>query len=78
MEYANSPREVLLAIRATGLTQLQVAEKTGIPQPTLSKIERGAVDDVLSRTHVALVSLHEAIQKETSSAIPELATKESS
>lgn len=46
------------AIRKLGLTQAQIAEKTGIPQPTISKIERGDVSDVMSRNYRALQSLH--------------------
>lgn len=45
-------------IRKLGLTQAQIAEKTGIPQPTISKIERGDVSDVMSRNYRALQSLH--------------------
>lgn len=51
-------RDYILAIRATGLTQAQVAERTGIPQPTISKIERGDVLDVMSRNYRALAALH--------------------
>ncbi|MDT0140196.1 helix-turn-helix transcriptional regulator [Acidovorax sp. PRC11] len=51
-------RDYLHAIRAYGLTQAQVSEKTGIPQPTISKIERGDVSDVLSRNYRALQTLH--------------------
>lgn len=51
-------RDYLKAIRGRGLTQAQVSERTGIPQPTISKIERGEVDDVLSRNYRALQSLH--------------------
>lgn len=46
------------AIRAQGLTQVEIAEKTGIPQPTISKIARGDVNDVLSRNYRALQNLH--------------------
>lgn len=51
-------RDYLQAIRARGLTQAQVAEKTGIPQPTISKIERGDVTDVMSKNYRALQALH--------------------
>ncbi len=51
-------RDYLKAIRGRGMTQAQVSERTGIPQPTISKIERGEVDDVLSRNYRALQSLH--------------------
>jgi predicted transcriptional regulator len=52
------PKDLVIAIRAHGLTQTQIFEKTGIPQPTVSKIERGEVDDVMSRNYRALESLH--------------------
>lgn len=51
-------RDYVLAIRDHGLTQAQIAERTGIPQPTVSKIERGDVQDVMSRNYRALQTLH--------------------
>lgn len=56
-----TPLDLLKAIRATGLTQEQVAERTGIPQPTISKIERGDVKDVMSRNYLALQALHDEL-----------------
>jgi len=35
------PRELVLALRAMGLTQKQIEQRTGIPQPTISKIGLG-------------------------------------
>jgi transcriptional regulator with XRE-family HTH domain len=52
------PRELVLAIKATGLTQKQIEDQTGIPQSTISKIERGESKDILSRNYRALVELH--------------------
>lgn len=49
------------AIRAHGLTQSQITEKTGIPQPTISKIERGEVSDVMSKNYRALQTLYEEL-----------------
>ncbi len=46
------------ALRALKLTQAQIAKETGIPQPTISKIERGDVKDVMSRNYVALQKMH--------------------
>jgi len=40
------------------LTQSQIAEATGIPQPTISKVARGDVADVLSRNYRKLQALH--------------------
>lgn len=50
--------DYLKAIRDTGMTQMQVAERTGITQSSISKIERGDVSDVRSKSYRALVALH--------------------
>lgn len=47
------------------LTQEQVAARTGVPQPTISKIERGDVSDVMSKTYRALQSLHDELEAPT-------------
>lgn len=57
-------KDYLKAIRATGLTQAQVSARTGIPQPTISKIERGGSKDVLSRNLLALQRLYAALLPE--------------
>lgn len=51
-------KDYVHAIRAAGLTQAQIAERTGIPQPTISKIGRGDVEDVMSKNYRALQALH--------------------
>jgi len=51
-------KDYVIAIRTHGLTQAQIAERTGIPQPTISKIVRGDVSDVMSKNYRALQSLH--------------------
>jgi transcriptional regulator with XRE-family HTH domain len=43
---------------AAGLTQTVIAERSGIPQPTISKIARGDVTDVMSRNYRKLQALH--------------------
>ncbi len=47
----DTTESVLRSIRAAGLTQVQIAERTGIPQPRLSRWENGeaprGADDVL-------------------------------
>jgi transcriptional regulator with XRE-family HTH domain len=58
-------KDYVIAIRGRGLTQEQIAEKTGIPQPTVSKIERGEVSDVMSRTYRALQNLHAKLEKDS-------------
>lgn len=50
-------QDYVAAIRRKGLTQGEIAEKTKIPQPTISKIERGDVRDVMSRNYRALQTL---------------------
>lgn len=57
------PRDLVLAIKASGLTQKQIEEATGIPQPTVSKIERGEVSDVMSRSYRALLALYERVMQ---------------
>lgn len=54
-------QEYLKAIREKGLTQAQIAEKTGIPQGTISKIETGRVDDVLSKTYLLIKALYDEL-----------------
>lgn len=56
-------KDLLAAIRATGMTQAEVAAKTNIPQPTISKIERGDVEDVMSRNYRALQALHRKVAR---------------
>lgn len=51
-------REFVQDLIRWGLTQDQIAERTGIPQPTISKIARGAVNDVLSRNWRSLQAVH--------------------
>ena len=57
------PRELVQALRAMGLTQMQIQERTGIPQPTVSKIGLGRVRDVMSRHYVALLTAYEQQMK---------------
>lgn len=51
-------RDYVVALTEKGLTQAQIAERTGIPQPTISKVFRGAVADVMSRNYRRLQALH--------------------
>ena len=50
-------RDFIVALIAQGLTQSQIAERTGIPQPTISKVARGDVKDVLSTNYRKLQAL---------------------
>jgi len=61
---AMKPRELVLALRAMGLTQKQIEQRTGIPQPTVSKIGLGRVGDVMSRHYLALLAAYEQRMKE--------------
>jgi predicted transcriptional regulator len=58
-----NPRELVQALRAMGLTQKQIQERTGIPQPTISKIGLGKVGDVMSRHYRALLAAYEQQKK---------------
>lgn len=57
-------KDYVLALKEFGMTQVQIEKKTGIPQPTISKIERGDVDDVMSKTYRALQSAYNDMQKQ--------------
>lgn len=54
-------RDFVDALVKSGLTQQNIAERTGIPQPTLSKVLRGDVADVMSRNYRKLQALHEEV-----------------
>lgn len=54
-------KDYVLALKEKGLTQVQIGEGSGIPQPTISKIERGDVSDVMSKNYRALQSLYEKV-----------------
>ena len=61
-------RDYVKALIEAGLTQVQIAERTGIPQPTISKVYRGDVDDVLSRNYRRLQEVHDAVMAERAAA----------
>lgn len=63
-------KDFLRGIRAAGLTQVEVAERTGITQSTISKIERGEVKDVMSKNYRALQALHAEVQTTRKDAPP--------
>lgn len=54
-------RDYVTALIEAGLTQQQIAERVDIPQPTISKIARGDVKDVLSRNYRRLQALHDEV-----------------
>jgi len=58
--------ELLKEIRNHGLTQVQVAERAGLPQSTISKLERGEVADVMSRSYLSLLALYNELQQKAS------------
>ncbi len=51
-------KDYVLALKGMKLTQVQISEGTGIPQPTISKIERGEVEDVMSKSYRAIQSFY--------------------
>lgn len=52
-------QDYVLALKGLKLTQTQISEATGVPQPTISKIERGDVADVMSKNYRALQDFYE-------------------
>lgn len=51
-------RDFIKQLIDAGMTQVQIAERTGITQPTVSKILRGDVRDVMSQSYRRLAALH--------------------
>lgn len=56
-----TPLQILQDIRSHGLTQVQIAERSEVPQSTISKIERGTVKDVRSKSYLALLRLRDEL-----------------
>ena len=54
-------RDFIAALIGRGLTQSDIADRTGIPQPTISKVARGEVADVMSRNYRKLQTLHSKV-----------------
>lgn len=54
-------RDYVNALIERELTQQQIADRTEIPQPTISKIARGDVKDVLSKNYRRLQALYEEV-----------------
>lgn len=52
-----TPRELVRAVKARGMTQQQIATQIGISQSTLSKIEAGRREDVRYSNYRALLGL---------------------
>lgn len=53
-------KDILLAIRALGMTQAEIARRTGIPQPRLSRWESGEVPKTADDS-LALADLHKRL-----------------
>jgi transcriptional regulator with XRE-family HTH domain len=51
-------RDIVKQLIDAGMTQVQIAERTGITQPTVSKILRGDVRDVMSQSYRRLAAVH--------------------
>lgn len=54
-------RDLIADLLAGGMTQTVIAARTGIPQPTISKVATGRVADVLSANYRKLQALHAAV-----------------
>ena len=64
-----TPRKLVTVIRTVGeMSQVEVAKATGIPQSTISKIERGKVADIKTRGYQALHTLYcQVLEKQEAS-----------
>lgn len=54
-------KQLVDALTERGWTQKQIEERTGVPQPTISKIARADVSDVMSKTYLALLNLYHEV-----------------
>lgn len=61
-------KQLVEGLTSKGWTQKQIEERTGIPQPTVSKIVRGEVSDVMSKTYLALLDLYQQVMAEAKAA----------
>lgn len=58
--------ELINDLIALGWTQAKIAERVGLQQPAISKVLRGEVSDVMSRSYRRLAALHaEVIPKKS-------------
>ena len=58
-----TPKMLVSKIRTIGrMSQSEVAEAAGVPQSMISKLERGTVTDIMSKSYVALMELYVSLQ----------------
>lgn len=58
-----TPKMLVSKIRAIGrMSQSEVAEAAGVPQSMISKLERGTVTDIMSKSYVSLMELYVSLQ----------------
>lgn len=55
------PQDIVQDLLRRKWTQDQIAARTGIPQPSISKVARGAVKDVMASRYLKLKALHEEV-----------------
>lgn len=57
-----TPKTLVTLIRSMGnMTQKQVATACGLPQSMISKIERDRVEDIMSKSYLALFRLYHEV-----------------
>lgn len=69
------PRDYIAALADWGLTQMQIAERTGLAQSTISKVARGDVSDILSQSYLRLRALYEEVRDSRQAAEREPASR---
>jgi transcriptional regulator with XRE-family HTH domain len=58
-------RDFIADLLAKGMTQVEIAERTGIRQSSISKVLTGKVNDVLSVSYRRLQALYDEKQRES-------------
>ena len=54
-------KQLVTELLESGLTQVEISERSGVAQSSLSKLANGMVDDIMSRNYRALETLHRRV-----------------
>lgn len=60
---SKEPRVLLVEVRRTGMTQNDVAKEIGVTQGSVSKLEKGLIQELRSNAFRKLLELHKRVVK---------------